>query len=132
MDNSYLKEFEADVEKWRHTWESRLDPEGSIHYEYPPYPPKWWFNKWAEETPDKPYILMGDIVLPYGVCNDMSRRIANALLDLGVKKGDRVAIMAPNVPQYVLALQALFKTGMIEVWGSSTSKAKYYSKPIAY
>ena len=25
MDNSYLKEFEADVEKWRHTWESRLD-----------------------------------------------------------------------------------------------------------
>ncbi|MDI9480741.1 MAG: long-chain-fatty-acid--CoA ligase [Syntrophomonadaceae bacterium] len=115
MDNSYLKEFEADVEKWRHTWESRLDPEGPIHYEYPPYPPKWWFNKWAEETPDKPYILMGDIVLPYGVCNDMSRRIANALLDLGVKKGDRVAIMAPNVPQYVLALQALFKTGMIEV-----------------
>jgi long-chain acyl-CoA synthetase len=45
----------------------------------------------------------------------MSRRIANALLDLGVVKGDRVAIMAPNVPQYVLALQALFKTGMIEV-----------------
>ena len=37
------------------------------------------------------------------------------MLDLGVVKGDRVAIMAPNVPQYVLALQALFKTGMIEV-----------------
>ena len=115
MESSYLKEFEADVAKWRHTWESRLDPESPVHYDYPSYPAKWWFNKWAEETPDKPYILMGDIVLPYGVCNDMSRRIANALLDLGVKKGDRVAIMAPNVPQYVLALQALFKTGMIEV-----------------
>lgn len=115
MENNYLKEFEADVAKWRHTWESRLDPETPVHYEYPPYPAKWWFNKWAEENSDKPYILMGDIVIPYGVCNDMSRRIANALLDLGVKKGDRVAIMAPNVPQYALALQALFKTGMIEV-----------------
>lgn len=114
MDN-YLKEFEADVAKWQDTWESRLDTENPIHYDYPPYPAKWWFNKWAVETPDKPYILMGDIVLPYGVCNDMSRRIANALLGLGVKKGDRVAIMAPNVPQYVLALHALFKTGMIEV-----------------
>lgn len=115
MENNYLKKFEEDVAKWRHSWESRLDPESPVHYEYPPYPSKWWFNKWAEETPDKPYILMGDIVLPYAVCNDMSRRIANALLDLGVAKGDRVAIMAPNVPQYVLALQALFKTGMIEV-----------------
>lgn len=111
----YLKEFEADVEKWRHTWESRLDKENPIHYDYPSEPPRWWFNKWAEEYPDRPYLLMGDLVLTYGVCNDMSRRIANALLDLGVKKGDRVAVMAPNVPQYVLAVQALFKTGMIEV-----------------
>lgn len=115
MDKNWLKDFDEDVKNWRHTWESRLDPESPIHFEYPPYPAKWWFNKWAEETPDKPYLLMGDIILPYGLCNDISRRIANALLDLGVKKGDRVAIMAPNVPQYVLALQALFKTGMIEV-----------------
>lgn len=115
MDKNWLKDFDEDVKNWRHTWESRLDPESPIHFEYPPYPAKWWFNKWAEETPEKPYLLMGDIVLGYKVCNDISRRIANALLDLGVKKGDRVAIMAPNVPQYVLALQALFKTGMIEV-----------------
>lgn len=115
MEKEWLKDFDADVEKWRHTWESRLDPEIPRHFEYPEYPLKWWFNKWAEETPDKPYLLLGDISLPYGICNDMSRRIANALLDLGVVKGDRVAIMAPNVPQYVMALQALFKTGMIEV-----------------
>jgi long-chain acyl-CoA synthetase len=115
MEQTFSQAFVEDVEKWRHTWESRLDPEAPRHFEYPSYPLKWWFNKWAAETPDKPYILMGDIVLPYGVCNDISRRIANALLDLGVVKGDRVAIMAPNVPQYVFALQALFKTGMIEV-----------------
>lgn len=36
----YLKEFEADVEKWRHTWESRLDKENPIHYDYPSEPPR--------------------------------------------------------------------------------------------
>lgn len=115
MENNWVKEFEEDVAKWRHTWESRFDPEIPVHFEDTDYPAKWWFNKWAEETPDKPYLLLGDLALPYSVCNDMARRIANALLDLGVKKGDRVAVMAPNVPQYVLAVQALFKTGMIEV-----------------
>ncbi len=115
MEKFWLKDFEEDLAKWRHTWESRLDPESSLHYEYPDYPLKWWFNKWAAEAPDRPYLLLGDIILSYGVCNDMSRRIANALLDLGIRKGDRVAIMAPNVPQYVMALQALFKTGMVEV-----------------
>ena len=45
MDKNWLKEFDEDVKKWRHTWESRLDPESPIHFEYPPYPAKWWFNK---------------------------------------------------------------------------------------
>ena len=58
---------------------------------------------------------MGDVSISYGSANDLARRIANALTGLGVKKGDRVAIMAPNVPQYVLCVQALFKFGAVEV-----------------
>ena len=45
----------------------------------------------------------------------IARKLANALLGLGVKKGDRVAIMAPNVPQYLFSLHALLKIGAIEV-----------------
>jgi long-chain acyl-CoA synthetase len=42
-------------------------------------------------------------------------RFANALLTLHVKKGDRVAIMLPNVPQCIIAYYATLKIGAIAV-----------------
>ena len=115
MEKLWLKDFEADLQKWRPLWEKHYDEGVPKNFDYPDHPLKWWFNKWAEEHPQKPYLLMGDFAMNYGDANNMARRVANALLDLGVNKGDRVAIMAPNVPQYVLSLQALFKIGAIEV-----------------
>jgi len=115
VEKPWLKDFEEDLAKWRPLWEKHYDEGVPKNFEYPDYPLKWWFNKWAEEHPEKPYILMGDVSISYGSANDLARRIANALLGLGVKKGDRVAIMAPNVPQYVLCVQALFKFGAVEV-----------------
>ncbi|NLW90543.1 MAG: long-chain fatty acid--CoA ligase [Syntrophomonadaceae bacterium] len=115
MEKPWLKEFEADLAQWRPRWESLYDEGVPKHFDYPDFPLKYWFNKWADEYPDKPYILMGDVSISYRDANGLARRIANALLDLGIKKGDRVSIMAPNVPQYLLSLQALFKIGAIEV-----------------
>lgn len=115
MEKPWLKDFEEDLAKWRPLWEKHYDEGVPKNFEYPDYPLKWWFNKWAEEHPEKPYILMGDVSISYGSANDLARRIANALMGLGVKKGGRVAIMAPNVPQYVLCVQALFKFGAVEV-----------------
>ena len=115
MEKPWLKDFEEDLAKWRPLWEKHYDEGVPKNFEYPDYPLKWWFNKWAEEHPEKPYILMGDVSISYGSANDLARRIANALMGLGIKKGDRVAIMAPNVPQYVLCVQALFKFGAVEV-----------------
>lgn len=115
MDKPWLQEFDADVAQWRSRWESLYDEGIPKHFDYPDLPLKYWFNKWAEEHPQKPYLLMGDFSMDYGTANGISRRLANALHDLGVRKGDRVAIMAPNVPQYILSLNALFKIGAIEV-----------------
>lgn len=115
MDKPWLKDFEDDLAKWRPRWESLYDDVMPRHFDYPETPLKDYFNKWAELHPEKPYLLINDLELNYGFCNNMARRLANALLDLGVKKGDRVAIMAPNVPQYVITLQSLFKIGAIEV-----------------
>lgn len=115
MEKPWLKDFEDDVAQWRPRWEAFYDEGVPKNFEYPDYPLKYWFNKWADEHPDKPYILMGDVEMSYAVANNMARRVANALLGLGVKKGDRVSIMAPNVPHYLLCLQALFKIGAIEV-----------------
>lgn len=115
MEKPWLKDFEEDLARWRPRWEALYDDAVPRNYEYPDLPLKDYFNKWADIHPEKPYLLINDIEISYGVCNQMSRRLANALLDMGVEKGDRVAIMAPNLPQYVIALQALFKIGAIEV-----------------
>jgi long-chain acyl-CoA synthetase len=73
------------------------------------------FNFHAGMAPEKPYLIINDITIPYGAANSSARRFANALLSMGVRKGDRVSLMAPNVPQYVIALQACFKIGAVVV-----------------
>lgn len=114
-EKPWLKVFDEEAAKWREVWDRSYDEHIDIRPEYPEQPLKWWFNKWAAEQPDKPYIMQGDTVLTYGTVNEMARRLANALTGMGVKKNDRVAIMSPNLPQYVLAVHALLKIGAIEV-----------------
>ena len=114
-DLSYLKVLDEAARKNAEIARKQYDPEIPEKIEYEDKPCKWWFNHWAEANPKKPYAVLGDLVLPYAYCNDVARRLANAFLDLGVKKGDRVAIMAPNVPQYLLAMHAVWKIGAIEV-----------------
>jgi long-chain acyl-CoA synthetase len=82
---------------------------------YPPLSIKQMFNACAEANPDRDYLIINDIRMPYGLVNMMARKAANALISLGVKKGDRVALMSPNVPQYVIAFQACAKIGAIVV-----------------
>lgn len=82
---------------------------------YPPLSIKQMFNACAEATPERDYLIINDIKMPYGLVNMMARKAANALASLGVKKGDRVALMSPNVPQYVIAFQACAKLGAIVV-----------------
>jgi long-chain acyl-CoA synthetase len=45
----------------------------------------------------------------------LSNQFANALIQLGIRKGDRVALMLPNVPQYVIACYGVLKAGAIVV-----------------
>jgi long-chain acyl-CoA synthetase len=82
---------------------------------YPPLAAKQMFNSCAEQNPERDYLIIGEIRLSYGLVNLMARKAANSLLALGVQKGDRVAIMAPNVPQYTVVFQACAKLGAIVV-----------------
>ncbi len=65
---------------------------------------------------DKPaYHCMGK-TLSYGEIELESRRFASYLQnDLGLKKGDRVALMMPNILQYPIALFGVLRAGMVAV-----------------
>ncbi|NNE52278.1 MAG: long-chain-fatty-acid--CoA ligase [Sulfitobacter sp.] len=63
---------------------------------------------------DKAYVLM-DKALTYGELDRKSRDFGAYLQGLGLKKGDRVAIMMPNVLQYPVALAGILRAGFIAV-----------------
>lgn len=54
-------------------------------------------------------------VLTYRQLDEAANRFANALIALGVKKGDRVAIHLPNSPQFLISFFGAFKAGAIVI-----------------
>ena len=53
--------------------------------------------------------------LTFGQLDDLSRAFGAYLQGLGLDKGDRVAIMMPNVPQYPVAVAAILRAGFVVV-----------------
>ena len=53
--------------------------------------------------------------LTYRQLQDATLRFATALFQLGVRKGDRVALMLPNCPQFVVAFYGALRIGAIPV-----------------
>ncbi len=62
--------------------------------------------------------------LTYRRLNELVDRFANALYQLGVRKGDRVALMLPNTPQFVIAFFATMKIGAVVVNNNPTYTAR--------
>ena len=62
-----------------------------------------WLDKWATETPDKIAILGPAGGITYAEVHAKARRVAGAMLDLGIKRGEAVAIQLPNRPEYLIA-----------------------------
>ena len=51
----------------------------------------------------------------FDVVDDLSRAFAAYLQGLGLARGDRVAVMLPNVPQYPVAVAGILRAGMVVV-----------------
>ena len=69
----------------------------------------------AKERPEKPALILKDRVLDYAGLHDAAKKFANALASLGVKRGDKVAIMVPNVPEFVVAYYGILSAGATAV-----------------
>jgi len=65
----------------------------------------------ARQRPGNPALLFQGGVISYGRLDRLSTALANSLTGLGVKAGDRVALLLPNCPQIILALLGIWKAG---------------------
>ena len=74
---------------------------------------------WAEKTPERIFLhqpVDGDMrTYSWQRSADECRRMASALLGLGLQRGDKVAILAKNSAEWMLADVAISMAGMVSV-----------------
>jgi long-chain acyl-CoA synthetase len=73
------------------------------------------FRAAVARASEQPAIFYFDGTLSYAELDEQSDALASAWLVRGCQRGDRVAIYLQNIPQFVIALVAAWKLGMIAV-----------------
>lgn len=69
----------------------------------------------AQRFPDRTALIFMGKKISYRELDGLVNRFARALAGLGVKAGDKVAMLLPNMPQLVIANYAAFRIGAIPV-----------------
>ena len=80
-------------------------------------------NWWAKTKGDHVAIRLGADQLTYRELDQWTSRVARRLADEGVKPGDRVGLLSPNVLQWPVIALAILKTGALLVPFNSRLKA---------
>ncbi|MFQ5579587.1 MAG: long-chain fatty acid--CoA ligase [Nitrospiria bacterium] len=100
MDRPWLKHYEQDV------------PE---KIQFPSIPIYQFLDDSATRFPELTAILFYGRKTSYRELSFQVNQFSHLLAELGVRKGDRVAVMLPNVPQCVIAYYGALKAGAIVV-----------------
>jgi long-chain acyl-CoA synthetase len=81
--------------------------------DYPVIPYDHLLRMAAERNPDRPAIVYHDLTLVYREVVSMVNSIANSLLELGIRKGDRICLCTGNRPESTITLNAASTIGAI-------------------
>ena len=80
---------------------------------YPVVPLQDILRKKSQMYPTRPAIAYSGILMSYKELDLLSDHFASALFTMGIRKGDRVALFLPNIPQFVIAFYGILKVGAI-------------------
>lgn len=69
------------------------------------------FNEATEKWTNKTAMIFYGTKINYKKLRDKVDRLANSLFHLGIKKGDKVALLMLNSPEYIVAFYAILKVG---------------------
>lgn len=87
-------------------------PQGYPRNQY--YPGKSVFNlleQTAKRVPNRLALIFSGTEITYSELKTLAEKFASALIDLGVKKGDRVSIHLVNCPQFAIAYYGIMRIG---------------------
>jgi long-chain acyl-CoA synthetase len=96
-------------------WLAHYDKGVPQTIDYPQVPLFHFLEEAARKYPDRACTIFKGAVISYREMNTLTDNMAAALVELGVKKGDRVGIFMPNTPQFVIAYYGILKAGGVVV-----------------
>jgi long-chain acyl-CoA synthetase len=107
-------------------WLAKYEEGVAADVEIPAYPVTQNLVNTVKKYPTRTALIFGNVVEPLGnalmdakmdyqTLLDLTYRFAAALQQMGVKKGDRVAVHLPNCPQFIIAYYAVLMAGGIVV-----------------
>ncbi|MFJ5018688.1 long-chain-fatty-acid--CoA ligase [Streptomyces griseoluteus] len=69
----------------------------------------------ARTHPDRDAVVLGTTRLTYAQVEAAANRVANLLVDRGIRPGDKVALSCPNVPYFPIVYYGILKAGAVVV-----------------
>jgi long-chain acyl-CoA synthetase len=96
--------------------------------QYPSHPYAEMLTRTAERYPEQEAILFKDVNLTYRELDALASAFANALLDLGIGKGQRVCLFMANRPEYLISWFAITRIGAV----ASPMNPSYKEREVAY
>jgi len=96
-------------------WLAHYDKGVPQTIEYPKAPLFHFLEEAARKYPDRACTIFKGAVISYKEMEAQTNAMAAALVEMGVKKGDRVGIFMPNTPQFVIAFFGILKAGGVVV-----------------
>src|SRR4051794_12821825 len=74
-----------------------------------------WLDECAGRYGDRPFVITDDVTLTYAEVAALSRRLADGLVSIGVRPGDRVGMLMANYPEFIPLKFAIARTGAIGI-----------------
>src|SRR5438034_4023200 len=96
-------------------WTRHYDPGVPATLVYPRVPLQAMLDDAAESHPSATATIFFNRKRSYKSISDAAWRFANGLRRLGIKQGDRVALVLPNTPPFVIAFYGALRAGAIVV-----------------
>jgi long-chain acyl-CoA synthetase len=84
---------------------------------------KLMLERTASQVPQQTAVVLGSRKVSYRELDETSNRIASALINLGIRKGDHVAILLSRTPEWVINCFGVLKAGAAAVLLDSGAKA---------
>ena len=108
-----------------HPWFAKYDKGVPKTIDYPKKPLYHFLEEAASKYPDKACTIFKGAEISYKEMDEITDRVAAALADMGVKKGDRVTIYMGRIPELPVAMLACAKIGAIHsvVYGGFSVEA---------